>query len=241
MFSAATLCGILWACAMGLAVGNYACSVIHRLPRGRLLLDKKPYCGNCGELLQVRDLFPVVSALMLRHRCRYCGVAYPVTHTIVEICVALLFVLSFLLYGFGEQAILIMALGTFLVILAAIEVNENIIMGRVLLCVLITGALLRVLVDGQLFNLIGGGVYGVALGAWLFRKAIRREGHIYMLPKKAQLLAAGGLCAGMAGFGWFVAIFAALYMLLWKAKARATIAFGIAVWMSIILVSNHLS
>src|ERR1700733_4243052 len=108
------LCGIIWAIALGFAAGNYACSLVHRLPRGRLILDKKPYCGSCGTLLQVRDLFPVVSALLLRHRCRYCGAPFPVSHTWTELLVGLLFVLTFLEHSFSEQFLLITAIGVFL-------------------------------------------------------------------------------------------------------------------------------
>src|SRR5689334_22737308 len=115
------LCGVIWAVALGFAAGNYACSLVHRLPRGRLILDKKPYCGNCGTLLRVKDLFPVVSAFMLRHRCRYCGAPFPVSHTWTEILVGLLFVLAYLRYGYGDQFVLVVFLGTFLITLAAIE------------------------------------------------------------------------------------------------------------------------
>src|ERR1700733_1151224 len=93
------LCGIIWAVALGFAVGNYACSLVHRLPRGRLILDKPPYCGHCGEPLQTRDLFPVVSALLLRHRCRYCHTPFPVSHTWTELLVGLLFVLTYFEYN----------------------------------------------------------------------------------------------------------------------------------------------
>ena len=96
-----------------------------------------------------------------------------------------------------------MTLGTFLIILAAIDVNEGIVMGRILLCVAASGVVLRVLADGTLFNMVGGGVYGLVPGALLFRKAIKREGHIYILPPQAQLLAIGGLCTGASGFPMF--------------------------------------
>jgi len=51
------LCGIIWSLAVGFAIGNYACSLVHRLPRGRLILDKPPYCGHCGTLLATKDKF----------------------------------------------------------------------------------------------------------------------------------------------------------------------------------------
>ncbi|MDE3060480.1 MAG: prepilin peptidase [Pseudomonadota bacterium] len=209
------LCGVIWALALGFAVGNYACSLVHRLPRGRLILDKKPYCGSCGTELQVRDLFPVLSGLMLRHRCRYCGAPYPVSHTWTELLVGLLFVLAFLAHGFSEPFMLIVALGVFLITLAAIHANEGIIMGRILLCVTVFGMLLRTLEDGTLYGFFQGGLAGLLVGAALWHRQIRPSGHIYTLPPPALLLAIGGLCVGIRAVPVFLVFFLAFYGIDW--------------------------
>jgi prepilin signal peptidase PulO-like enzyme (type II secretory pathway) len=230
------LMAIIWTLALGFAVGNYACSLVHRLPRGRLILDKKPYCGSCGAELQVRDLFPVVSALMLKHRCRYCGTAFPVSHTWTEILVGLLFVLAFLQVGFSEQFLLIVTLGVFLITLAAIEANERMVMGKILLCVVVTGALWRTLQDHTIYGAFEGGFLALVAGAILWHKRIRRVGHIYTLPTPALLLTAGGLCVGIQRLPLFLALFAAIYVFDWFLRKlfrslnppRITLAFSIA-------------
>ena len=236
------LMGIIWALALGFAVGNYACSLVHRLPRGRLILDKKPYCGSCGAELQVRDLFPVVSALMLRHRCRYCKAPFPVSHTWTEILVGLLFVAAFLQYNFSEQFFLVVTLGVFLITLAAIEANERMVMGKILLCALITGALWRTLEDHTIYNAFQGGFLAMVAGAVLWHKQIKRVGHIYVLPMPALLLTAGGLCVGQSSLLLFFVLFAAAYALDWLIRKLAgsaqkpliTVAFGLAVMLAVI-------
>ncbi len=212
------LCGIIWALACGFAVGNYACSLVHRLPRGKLMLDKTPYCGQCGTLLQTRDLFPVFSALMLRHRCRYCHEPFPLSHTWTELLVGLLFVLAFLQYNYGQEFILIACIGVFLITLAAIQTNENMLMGRILLCVLVFGMLYRVLVDGNIYGFVQGGLNSFLLGALLWRKQIKKLGHIYVLPPNAQLLAVGGVCVGIKLLPAFFALLLALcaFFALWS-------------------------
>ncbi len=236
------LMGIIWAVALGFAVGNYACSLVHRLPRGRLILDKKPYCGNCGEMLQVRDLFPVVSALMLKHRCRYCGTPFPVSHTWTELLVGLLFVLAFFAHHFSEHFLLIVTIGVFLITLAAIEANEGVIMGKILLCIVVFGMLYRTLQDGTLFNFFQGGLLGLIAGAVLWRRQIKPVGHVYSLPKPAELLAVGGLCVGQSGLPVFFALFAGCYAIDWLIRKLAhsakppllTVAFGIAVMLPVL-------
>lgn len=201
------LCGVIWALALGFAAGNYACSLVHRLPRGRLILDKTPYCGSCGTLLKVKDLFPVVSALLLRHRCRYCGRPFPVSHTWTEVLVGLLFVLNFLAYGFSERYLLVALIGVFAITLAAIEANEHVILDSILVCLTVFGMLHRVLLDGSIYDFFQGGLFGLIIGAALWRKGIRRVGHIYVLPKPALLLACGGVCVGVSRLPYFLALF----------------------------------
>ena len=233
--------GVIWAVVMGLAAGNYACSLIHRLPRGRLLLDKAPYCGSCSAPLKVRDLFPVLSAVLLRHRCRYCGTSFPISHTVTEILLASIFVLAFLQYGFGDMFILVCSIAAFLIILGAIEVNEKLIMGKVMLCTIVAGMLLRIHVDGQLFGFVLGGLYGAIAGAVIWHKSITKEGHIYRLPKQAELMAMAGICVGAAAFPKFLLLLAATYAATWllsralQKPFRITTAFGVAIVALVIL------
>ncbi|MEZ5690388.1 MAG: prepilin peptidase [Rickettsiales bacterium] len=235
--------GVIWAIVMGLAVGNYACSLIHRLPRGRLLLDKKPYCGSCGALLQVRDLFPVISAVLLRHRCRYCGTSYPTSHTVTELLLASIFVFAFLKYDFSDMAILTITLSAFLIILAAIEVNEKIIMGKVIICTIIVGMLLRVYTDGVLFNFVLGGLFATVIGAVVWRKSIEKVGHIYRLPKQAEIMAMAGICVGAKLFPLFLLLFIGFTFAIWLyAKISSgvfyiTIPLGLAIMSTIFYAS----
>ena len=229
------LCGIIWALVLGLAAGNYACSLVHRLPRGKPMLDKTPYCGSCGTLLGVKDLFPMISAIMLRHRCRYCGAPFPTSHTWTEALVALLFVLAFLQHNFSESYLLIVLIGTFLITLAAIEVNDHMIMGRILLCVLVPAMIYRALLDHNIFNFFMGGLYGLVLGAALTRKHIKPTGHVYALPPLAKLLVVGGVCAGGNNFLWFLVLFAAFYAISRAfGKIPVTVPFGLAVMVPVL-------
>lgn len=204
------LIGIIWSLALGFAAGNYACSVVHRLPRARGMLEKKPYCGNCGTMLATKDLFPVVSALLLRHRCRYCRAPIPMSHFWTEVLVGALFVLSYLQFNFSESFILTVFLGTFLVILASIENNEGFLQGRVMVAIIVIAMIARTLWDGSIYGFFAGGFFGMIAGGLVWRKGIRKVGHWYQLPPGAQLCTIGGVCAGTHGLPLFLLAFLAL-------------------------------
>lgn len=234
------ICGIIWSLACGFSVGNYACSLVHRLPRGRLVLDKPPYCGTCGTLLATRDLFPVFSALWLRHKCRYCHTPYPVSHTWTELLVGLLFVLAYFKYGYNETFFLVSFIGVFLIILAAIETNERIVMGKILVCLVVCGMVYRTLMDASIYGFLEGGLYGLILGAVLWNKQVKKVGHIYVLPPYAQLMAVGGLIAGDKAFPMYFALlvlFSAVFYALTLIRRKpftATVPFGLALTLMVL-------
>jgi prepilin signal peptidase PulO-like enzyme (type II secretory pathway) len=223
------VCGIIWALVLGLTAGNYACSLVHRLPRGKLLLDKAPYCGQCGTLLGVKDLFPVISALLLKHRCRYCGTPFPTSHTWTEALVALLFILAFFRYGFTEYFLLVVLIGVFLITLAAIEANDGTVMGKVLLCIAVPAMVYRTLLDGTIYNFFSGGFFGLIIGAAVQYSHIKKTGHIYALPVLAYVLAVGGISVGLQNLPGFLALFAVLYLVCRVLKLPLTVAFGVSV------------
>jgi len=229
------LCGIIWSMACGFAIGNYACSLVHRLPRGKLMLDKTPYCGNCGTLLQTKDLFPVFSAMLLRHKCRYCKQPFPVSHTWTELLVGFLLTLAFFAHGYGEMFLLISIIGVFLITLAAIDANDKIIMGKILVPLVIAGMLYRTLVDGSIYGFVEGGLTGLLIAAFIYRKRVVKVGHIYTIPPEAQMLAAGAVCVGQAHLLNFAILLAVLWMFFFllaalrKKRVVLSVPFGLAV------------
>ncbi len=204
--------GIILSIVFGFAAGNYACSLVFRLPRGRLILDKTPYCGTCAAPLQVKDLFPVISAVLLKHRCRYCGTKFPVSHTWTEILVGALFVLSFFKYGFGEQYMMVVLIGIFLITQAAIEANEKMVMRSVMMCVLMSGIVFRTLQDHSIFPFFQGALISLVAGCVLWRKHIKQIGHVYVPPDVVLLITVGGACVGANSLPHYALLLAGFYV-----------------------------
>lgn len=207
------IAGIIWSVTLGIAAGNYACSLVHRLPRNLSILEKKPYCGSCGAMLQVKDLFPVFSALLLKHRCRYCGVKYPTSHTWTEVFIGLLFAMCFLQYNFSEMYMMVAIIGVFLITLAAIETNEGYLEKRILIVLVVAGMVMRTLLDHSIYGFFSGALFGLIAGLFLWRKDVTRVNHIYSLPDGAKLFTLAGLILGPKGLVLFFGLFAFLMVI----------------------------
>jgi len=83
---------LVGACALvGLLVGSFLNVVIWRVPRGESVVTPPSHCPACDRPVAPRDNVPVLSWLLLRGRCRDCGVRVSPRYAIVEVGTAVLF------------------------------------------------------------------------------------------------------------------------------------------------------
>jgi len=76
----------------GLSVGSFLNVLIDRLSQEEKITGRS-YCDNCGHQLAWPDLIPLISFLILKRRCRYCGEKISFQYPLVEFLTGLLFVL----------------------------------------------------------------------------------------------------------------------------------------------------
>ena len=66
-------------------VGSFLGVVIDRLPDGRPIIAGRSACETCGHALGWTDLVPLVSFLLLRGSCRYCGAHLSLFYPLIEL------------------------------------------------------------------------------------------------------------------------------------------------------------
>lgn len=89
---------------LGLAIGSFLNVVIWRVPRGESVNRPASHCPACDAAIRPSDNVPVVSWLVLRGRCRSCGVRISARYPLVELATAALFVA--MAVRFGAHAVL---------------------------------------------------------------------------------------------------------------------------------------
>jgi len=151
-----TLIGLIFMCVLGPAVGNYACSVVYRLPRGQTPFERHPFCGHCNADLKPIDLAPILSWCLTRGQCRYCTGLIPGIYTVIELVCAAIFITYFLQFGVSEQFLLYVAYGTFVVILAAIHWQQGWISSSIFGYAFTMVALARTLAEHTIYGWVQG-------------------------------------------------------------------------------------
>lgn len=87
----------------GIVIGSFLNVCILRIPEGMSISKERSHCMSCGHVLRWYDLFPLFSYLFLRGRCRYCGSRISAQYPVVEAANGVLWILCFVIGGFGEK------------------------------------------------------------------------------------------------------------------------------------------
>ena len=215
---------------LGLAIGSFLNVVIHRLPR---MLERQwraqyadlygeaptlpagaqaPYnlvvpgsaCPECHAPIRPWQNIPLVSYLLLRGRCARCGARISARYPLVEALTGVLSGLVAWRFGFGWPALAALVLTWFLIALAGIDMDHQLLPDSLTLPLMWLGLLLSlfgpvpgVSVPVDLRSSVIGAAAGY-LSLWsvyhLFRTLTRKEGMGY---GDFKLLAALG-----AWLGW---------------------------------------
>jgi leader peptidase (prepilin peptidase)/N-methyltransferase len=109
----------------GLCAASFIGSLSYRIPRGISMVKPGSFCPHCSHPLGVLDLIPVVSYLLLRGRCRYCGGRIPSKYLIIEIAVPLLLLLLFERIGLCPRYYLLSYLFCVMVYLSLLDIDTG--------------------------------------------------------------------------------------------------------------------
>lgn len=107
----------------GLVFGSFGNVVIWRFPRGESLSHPDSHCPKCEAPIQWRDNIPVLSWLLLRGRCRNCGVGISARYPLVEITSSLLWLAAGIRFGMTLQTVFAVAFFYILLLLAFIDLD----------------------------------------------------------------------------------------------------------------------
>lgn len=193
-----------WTWALGLfigaAIGSFLNVVIYRMPRGMSLSNPpKSFCPSCNHSLGVLDLFPLLSWLFLRGKCRYCGSRISARYFLVELITGSLWAVVWYQYlvvpsgeevQLGLQAVRFLCYASVLAALVAIvyiDWEHYIIPDEINAFLLIPGAVLQ-FVEGTPMKALWGALLGWGMlwgtaifGRGLFGKDAMGHGDIKMM------------------------------------------------------------
>lgn len=207
----AFLWGLLW--------GSFANVVIYRVPRDLSVVRPGSHCPGCEQPIRWYDNIPVLSYLLVRGRCRRCGMKIPLRYITVELLGGILsftlymqYVLRPLMLGGAPGVaawLLWFVFGMALLISTFTDLDLWVIPNEVVLPVAGLG-LVAALVDPTVLGVgpveaLASGVVGYALIAGLRWVYLRYRDIEALGLGDGALLAMVGACCGAKGLCWTIA------------------------------------
>jgi len=119
--------------APGLALGSFLNVVAARVPLRRSIVRPPSACMSCGQQIRWYDNIPLVSYVLLRGRCRHCGIGIHFVYPAVELLTAVLLAGCVLAFGLSAEAAVAAFFCAVLVAVSAIDIEHRIIPNRIVL------------------------------------------------------------------------------------------------------------
>lgn len=149
---------------LGSAFGSFYNVVGVRLPENRSIVHPPSHCDACKTRLKPLDLLPILSFLLARGKCKYCGVKYGSFHFFIELFTGLLFAFAFIQLGWSTELIVSLLLISMLAIITVSDICYTIIQNKILLVfgtALFIGRLISPL--DPWWDMFAGAIFGFGL------------------------------------------------------------------------------
>lgn len=113
------------AAVLGLVMGSFCNAWAWRIVHGESIARGRSHCARCGHTLAAPDLVPLVSWLLLKGRCRYCGAPISRRYPAAEAVSAAFFVSVLLRFGPSWACLRLWALGCLLLVLSLVDLDAR--------------------------------------------------------------------------------------------------------------------
>jgi len=188
---------------LGSIWGSFCNVYIYRLPNNENMLKSRSFCPSCKNQINWYDNIPFFSYIFLKGKCRNCEYKISLQYFLVELIVAISFLIIYFLYGISVTSLLLMILSMFFTIIFFIDLKHFIIPNELTFPLMAIGFLksfdpnLNQTIFPNYINSILGGLVGYFL-IWfvifIYKKIRKQEG---MGLGDAKLMSAIGFW-----FGW---------------------------------------
>lgn len=133
---------------LGLLFGSFYNVVGYRIPNNMSIVKPGSFCPKCRHELKWYELIPVFSFLIQGGKCRKCKCKISFFYPIIEALTGLLFLISYLVFGFTFNFVISILTASFLVIVIVSDFNYLIISDEVTIFFSITSIVLQLIFLG---------------------------------------------------------------------------------------------
>ena len=212
---------------LGLIVGSFCNVCIYRIPKNESIIYPASHCPKCRTTIKPVDNIPLLSYILLKGRCRNCGSKISIQYPVVELLTVIIYLIIYLIYGLSIQSLIYIILSSALIIIAFIDLNEQIVPDVISLPGIGVGLILSFFVpylsfiNSALGVVVGGGIILIIalVGSMIFKKEAMGGGDVKLAAMIGAFL--GWRYTIISLFlGFFLGALAGIFLILSKIKSK---------------------
>lgn len=130
---------------LGLIIGSFLNVCIYRIPRNISVVKPFSFCPKCGNKIKPWHNIPLLSYLILKGRCAYCGESISLRYPVVEAINGFLYLLSYSYFGLNIVLPFVMFFISCLIVISFVDLEFQIIPDLISITLIIAGVLLSLI------------------------------------------------------------------------------------------------
>ena len=157
----------------GTIIGSFLNVCIFRIPLEQSIAFPPSHCMGCGKKLKWYDMFPIISWIILKGKCRYCKTKISYRYPLVECITGIIFLAIYLKYGFAFDTIKFCIFASLIIVIGLIDLDTTDVYTSTIITGIISFIILSILnftlfkvhfinqfsiLDYNLGGIIGGGL-----------------------------------------------------------------------------------
>jgi len=219
---------------LGLIVGSFSNVCIYRIPRNESIVFPASHCPKCSKAIRPFDNIPLLSYILLKGRCRHCKSKISIQYPLVEFLTGLTYLIIYFIYGLTIQTLVFIILSSALIIIAFIDLNEEIVPDVISLPGIVIGFVISFFVpyisfvNSGLGVVVGGGIIliiGLG-GSVIYKKEAMGGGDVKLAAMIGAFLGWRYIIISLF-LGFFLGALTGIILIMAKIKSREdTVPFG---------------
>ncbi len=212
---------------LGLTVGSFSNVCINRIPKNESIIYPASHCPKCRSNILAKDNIPLLSFILLKGRCRNCKSKISIQYPVVEFLTGLIYLIIYLIYGFSVQSLIYIILSSALIIIAFIDLNQQIVpdvisLPGIVICFIISFFVPYIsFINSAWGVLVGGGIILVIglTGTVIFKKEAMGGGDVKLAAMIGTFLGWRYIIISLF-LGFFLGAIAGIILIMSKNKSR---------------------
>ena len=212
---------------LGMIVGSFSNVCIYRIPRNESIIYPASHCPKCRSNISLKDNIPLISYILLKGRCRNCKSKISIRYPVVELLTGLIYLIIYLIYGLSIQSLIYIILSSALIIIAFIDLNEQIVPDVISLPGIVIGFIISFFVpyisfiNSALGVFVGGGIILVIglVGSVIFKKEAMGGGDVKLAAMIGAFLGWRYIIISLF-LGFFLGAVAGIFLIVSKIKNK---------------------